>query len=73
MRRLLLAFMPAGLARGVIVDGIAVTVGTKVITSSEIEWRIRLTAFENASAPSFDHFGAEGRGRAADRSEAGGT
>ncbi|MEP6715017.1 MAG: hypothetical protein ABJC09_05560 [Terriglobia bacterium] len=54
IRRLLLTFMAAGLARGVIVDGIAVTVGTQVITTSEIESRIRLTAFENASAPSFD-------------------
>lgn len=50
----MLACMACGLARGVIVDRIAITVGTKVIASSEIEWRIRLTAFENAATPSFD-------------------
>ena len=32
-----------------IVDRIAVSVGTQVITDSEIEQRIRLTAFENST------------------------
>ncbi len=37
-----------------IVDRIAVSVGTQVITDSEIEQRIRLTAFENSAPLSFD-------------------
>jgi hypothetical protein len=37
-----------------IVDRIAVAVGNKVITSSDIETRIRLTAFQNGEAPSLD-------------------
>jgi hypothetical protein len=43
--------MPAG---ATIVDRIAISAGTQVITDSEIEQRIRLTAFENSVAPSFD-------------------
>jgi hypothetical protein len=37
-----------------IVDRIAVSVGNKVITDSEITERIRLTAFENGESPRFD-------------------
>jgi hypothetical protein len=37
-----------------IVDRIAISAGTQVITDSEIEQRIRLTAFENGAIPSFD-------------------
>lgn len=40
-------------ARGVIVDRVAVTVGDKVITDSEIDLRIRLTAFQNDEKPEF--------------------
>jgi hypothetical protein len=35
----------------VIVDRVAITVGNKVITESEIDLRIRLTAFENDEKP----------------------
>jgi hypothetical protein len=37
----------------VIVDRVAITVGNKVITESEIDLRIRLTAFENDEKPDF--------------------
>jgi hypothetical protein len=37
-----------------IVDRIAVTAGAQVITDSEIDRRIRLTAFESGAKPSFD-------------------
>ena len=37
----------------VIVDRVAVAVGNKVITQSEIELRIRLTAFQNNARPDF--------------------
>jgi hypothetical protein len=47
-----------------IVDRIAVSAGTQVITDSEIEQRIRLTAFENSTPPSFD---PQARKTAADR------
>jgi hypothetical protein len=40
-------------ARAVIVDGVAITVGNKVITQSEIDQRIRLTAFQNGEKPDF--------------------
>jgi hypothetical protein len=52
MRTLLLLFLPL-LANAVIVDRVAVSVGTKVITDSEISERIRLTAFENGQTPDF--------------------
>jgi hypothetical protein len=39
--------------QGVIVDRVAVAVGNKVITQSEIEERIRLTAFQNDVKPDF--------------------
>lgn len=38
-------------AFAVIVDRIAITVGNKVITDSEIDLRLRLTAFENGDKP----------------------
>jgi hypothetical protein len=43
----------SGTAFAVIVDRIAITVGNKVITDSEIDLRIRLTAFENGEKPDF--------------------
>jgi hypothetical protein len=46
----LLAAIPLG---AVIVDRVAITVGNKVITESEIDLRIRLTAFENDAKPDF--------------------
>jgi hypothetical protein len=51
-------------ARAVIVDRAAVTVGTKVITESEIIRRIRLAAFQNEVPPDF---GAASRREAAQR------
>jgi hypothetical protein len=47
----LLWLAPAAFA--VIVDRIAITVGTKVITESEIIRRIRLAAFQNGQVPDF--------------------
>jgi hypothetical protein len=38
-------------AAAVIVDRVAATVGIKVITDSEIDLRIRLTAFQNDEKP----------------------
>jgi prophage tail gpP-like protein len=46
----LMAAAPLG---AVIVDRVAITVGNKVITESEIDLRIRLTAFENDEKPDF--------------------
>jgi hypothetical protein len=46
----LLALPPAGAA---IVDGVAITVGNKVITASEIDQRIRLMAFQNGMKADF--------------------
>lgn len=40
-------------AMATIVDRIAITVGNKVITDSEIDLRIRLTALENGDKPDF--------------------
>ena len=40
-------------AAAVIVDRVAAAVGTKVITDSEIDLRIRLTAFQNDEKPDF--------------------
>ncbi len=45
-----LAALPAF---AVIVDRVAITVGNRVITDSEIDVRIRLTAFENGEKPDF--------------------
>jgi hypothetical protein len=47
---LLLLGIPAA---AVLVDGVAITVGTNVITRSEIELRIRLTAFQNREKTDF--------------------
>jgi hypothetical protein len=49
----LLCLLAAAPARAVIVDRIAITVGNKVITDSEIDLRLRLTAFENGDKPDF--------------------
>ena len=43
----------ASAASAVIVDRVAIAVGNKVITDSEIEQRIRLTAFQNGEKPDF--------------------
>ncbi len=48
-----IALLPAIQARAVIVDRVAITVGNKVITESEIDQRIRLTAFQNDEKPDF--------------------
>jgi hypothetical protein len=47
---LLLLIMPIA-ARAVIVDRIAISAGNKIITESEIDERIRLTAFQNQVHP----------------------
>jgi hypothetical protein len=49
-------------AEAAIVDRIAISVGKQVITDSEIDLRIRLTAFQNGERPVFD---AESRKNAA--------
>ena len=51
--RLLMIVMLAVPALTTIVDRIAITVGNKVITDSEIDQRIRLTAFESGDKPDF--------------------
>src|SRR5580704_4898262 len=45
------ALLMAAPAPAVIVDRVAATVGIKVITDSEIDLRIRLTAFQNDDKP----------------------
>jgi hypothetical protein len=64
MRVLLTGLLAAGMLSAVIVDRIAVSAGKQVITDSEIDQRIRLTAFENGDQPSFD---VSVRKKAADR------
>jgi len=64
MRRFVPALILAAISQATIVDRIAVRVGTKVITDSEINVRIRLTAFENGDNPDFS---LESRKTAADR------
>jgi hypothetical protein len=49
---MLLLTVPAGM-QAVIVDRVAVAVGNRVITQSEIDLRIRLTAFQNGEKPDF--------------------
>jgi hypothetical protein len=49
---LLVLVMAVG-ARGVIVDRIAVSVGDKIVTESEIDLRIRLSAYQNQQKPDF--------------------
>ena len=57
--------------RRVIVDRVAITVGNKVITDSEIDLRIRLTAFQNGEKAGFQPGRAAAGGAKADRSETG--
>jgi hypothetical protein len=45
------AVLLAAMARGEIIDRISVRVGTKMITSSEVNLRVRLTAFQNREKP----------------------
>jgi hypothetical protein len=49
----IIAALMAVPAAAVIVDRVAATVGIKVITDSEIDLRIRLTAFQNNETPDF--------------------
>ena len=51
MRLALLLGLIALNAPAVIVDRIAVTAGNRVITASEVDLRLRLTAFQNGSRP----------------------
>lgn len=53
MRTALLLAILVTPALATIVDRIAITVGSQVITASEIDQRIRLTAFENGDQPDF--------------------
>jgi len=62
--RLVSLLLLAPTLSAVIVDRIAVTAGNQVITDSEIDQRIRLTAFENGVKPDFT---AAMRKAAADR------
>ena len=45
--------MTVALAQAVVVDRIAISVGERIITESELEERIRLTAFQNGEKPDF--------------------
>src|SRR4051794_17929448 len=52
MRKLLLvAFLMAAPAGAVVVDRIAISAGNRVITESEVELRLRLSAFESGVKP----------------------
>lgn len=52
MKTALLAVLLSALpANAVVVDRVAIAVGNKVITESEIELRIRLTAYQNSEIP----------------------
>ena len=53
MKKLALALLLALPSAAVVVDRIAIAAGNKVITDSEIELRIRLTAFQNGDKPVF--------------------
>ena len=53
MRRCLFTLIALANAQAVIVDRVAITVANKVITDSEIDRRIRLTAFQNDRKPDF--------------------
>lgn len=53
MQRTLIALVCILPLFGAVVDRVAVSFGTKVITTSEIEERIRLTAFQNNTKPDF--------------------
>ena len=63
-RALLLTFALAAVCRAEIIDRIAVTVGRRVITQSDILMEIRLSAFMNQSEPDF---GAAPRKKTAER------
>lgn len=64
MRSAILALLACWPVVATIVDRIAITAGNQVITDSEVEQRIRLTAFENGDQPDF---GPAVRKTAADR------
>src|SRR4030081_2795805 len=54
MQKVLLTAGPAaGPAGAVIVDRIAISAGNRVITASEVDLRLRLTAFQNGVEPEF--------------------
>lgn len=54
MRKLLMAALLFAMpAAAILVDRIAVTVGNRVITASEVDLRVRLTAFQNGEKPRF--------------------
>jgi hypothetical protein len=62
--RFLLALLSVMTLRAVILDSIAVSVGTEAITESQIDQEIRLAAFTNGSQPDFS---IEARRKAADQ------
>jgi hypothetical protein len=62
--RILLAGWPAAVAGAEIVDRIAVSVGSRVITETDLDREIRITAFLNNQKPDFS---AAGRREAAER------
>ena len=64
MRGFVVVAVLAGLAGAAIVDRIAVSVGNRVITDSEIDQRLRLTAFQNAQKVNMS---GEARKQAAER------
>ena len=52
MRKLLLLLLTVALpSPGVIVDRVAISAGNQVITASEVDLRLRLTAFQNGEKP----------------------
>lgn len=54
MRKLLMAALLIAMpAAAILVDRIAITVGNRVITASEVDLRVRLTAFQNGEKPRF--------------------
>jgi len=63
MKTLALAILTAAAAAAIIVDRVAITAGTQMISDSEIDQRIRLTAFESGQKSTFD---AAARKKAAD-------
>jgi len=64
MKTLSMAILTAAAAGAVIVDRVAITAGNRMISDSEIDQRIRLTAFESGRQPAFD---PSARKKAADR------
>ncbi len=51
--RILLFFLLAAAAHGEVLDRVAVTIGNQVITQSDIDSEIRMTAFLNDQPPEF--------------------